>query len=101
MRRQRTWSVLSVAATTAFVIWFAATGRYTTWTQAQPTAMRSGFDRTTLPIKGPPSITELEARNGTAPPRFQVIAPKRAPNVVIVLIDDMGLGCLRPPQMVL
>jgi len=53
-----------------------------------------GLDRTVLPIKEPtyPAITELDARNATAPPRFEVKAPKGAPNVVIVLIDDIGFG---------
>lgn len=52
------------------------------------------FDRTVLPIPEPkyPPIKELDARNAKAPPRFEVKAPAGAPNVVIVLIDDMGFG---------
>jgi len=52
------------------------------------------LDRTVLPIPEPkrPLYTELDARNVKAPPRFQVKAPAGAPNVVIVLIDDMGFG---------
>ncbi len=52
------------------------------------------LDRTVLPIKepAPPTITELDARNVSAPPRFEVKAPEKAPNVVIVLIDDIGFG---------
>ncbi len=55
---------------------------------------RSGMDRTTLPIKEPPRprYTELDARNATAPPRFEVKAPEGAPNVIVILIDDMGFG---------
>jgi arylsulfatase len=34
----------------------------------------------------------LDVRNAKAPERFQVKAPKGAPNVVVVLIDDMGFG---------
>lgn len=51
-------------------------------------------DRTVLPIKEPirPTYKELDARNVTPPPRFHVTAPKGAPNVVIILIDDMGFG---------
>lgn len=51
-------------------------------------------DRTVLPIPEPkiPDSTILDARNATAPPRFAVTAPKGAPNVLIVLIDDMGFG---------
>ena len=52
------------------------------------------MDRTSLPIKEPayPSVTELDARKATAPPGFEVKAPKKAPNIVIVLIDDQGFG---------
>ena len=52
------------------------------------------LDRTVLPIKEPTrqTYTELDARNATAPPRFEVKAPKDAPNVLIILIDDMGFG---------
>jgi arylsulfatase A-like enzyme len=51
-------------------------------------------DRTVLPIPEPqyPPITELDARKATPPPRFEVKAPANAPNVLIVLIDDMGFG---------
>ena len=52
------------------------------------------LDRTVLPIPEPkrPPITEFDARKATAPPRFEVKAPAGAPNVLIVLIDDMGFG---------
>lgn len=52
------------------------------------------LDRTVLPIPEPKAIpiTELDARNAKAPPRFEVKAPQGAPNVVIVLIDDIGFG---------
>ena len=52
------------------------------------------LDRTVLPIPDPvyPKITELDARNATAPPPHSVSAPEGAPNVVIVLIDDIGFG---------
>ena len=51
-------------------------------------------DRTVLPIPEPqyPHSTVLDARNATPPPRFEVKAPAAAPNVLIVLIDDMGFG---------
>jgi arylsulfatase A-like enzyme len=53
-----------------------------------------GLDRTVLPMHEPAvaAIKELDARNAKAPPRFDVKAPKGAPNVVIVLIDDIGFG---------
>ncbi len=52
-------------------------------------------DRTTLPIHEPqyPHSTVLDVRNAPPPPpRFEVKAPAGAPNVLIVLIDDMGFG---------
>jgi arylsulfatase len=55
---------------------------------------QQSLDRTVLPIQEPdyPLITELDARKATPPPRFEVKAPEGAPNVLIVLIDDMGFG---------
>jgi len=52
------------------------------------------LDRTSLPILEPerPTYSELDVRNAEAPPRFEVTAPENAPNVVIVLIDDIGFG---------
>lgn len=52
------------------------------------------LDRTTLPIPEPnyPHSTILDARDATPPPRFQITTPEGAPNVIIVLIDDMGFG---------
>ncbi|WP_170386260.1 arylsulfatase [Ruegeria atlantica] len=51
-------------------------------------------NRYELPIPAPvyPPITTLDARDATPPAVFQVTAPKDAPNVVIVLIDDLGFG---------
>jgi hypothetical protein len=47
-----------------------------------------------LPIHEPDyrPITELDALTATPRPRFEVKAPESAPNVLIVLIDDMGFG---------
>ncbi len=63
---------------------------------AEPSVTRIAgiLDRTVLPIPDPqfPKITEMDARNATAPPPFSVQAPDDAPNVVIVLIDDIGFG---------
>ena len=57
-------------------------------------AFAAELDRTVLPIaeSKPPVVTEIDARNVKMPPRFEVKAPQGAPNVVIVLIDDMGFG---------
>jgi arylsulfatase len=54
----------------------------------------ASLDRTVLPIPEPsvPVVTELDVRKAKVPPRFEVQAPAGAPNVLIVLIDDMGFG---------
>lgn len=60
-----------------------------------PAAAAAGaMDRTSLPIAEPnfPHSTTLDVRNAKAPPRFEVKAPNSAPNVLILLIDDMGFG---------
>src|SRR5215203_301796 len=64
-------------------------------TNAQPkTQPPDKLDLTVLPIKAPinPAITELDARNAKKPEPFKVAAPKGAPNVLIILIDDQGFG---------
>ena len=52
------------------------------------------IDRTVLPIQAPkrPVYKELDVRNVKTPPHFEVNAPRGAPNVVIILIDDLGFG---------
>jgi arylsulfatase A-like enzyme len=54
----------------------------------------AALDRTVLPLPEPKHkpISELDARKAKAPARFEVKAPVGAPNVVIVLIDDIGFG---------
>jgi arylsulfatase A-like enzyme len=55
---------------------------------------RAAIDRTVLPVPDPPvtPITELDARDAKPPARFAVQAPAGAPNVVVVLLDDIGFG---------
>src|SRR6202795_3976642 len=57
-------------------------------------AQDAALDRTVLPISQPqvPTVTELDARNVSPPPPFAVKAPSKAPNVLIILLDDMGFG---------
>jgi arylsulfatase len=52
------------------------------------------LDRTILPIQEPkrPLYKELDARKVRVPPHLEVKAPTGAPNVVIILIDDLGFG---------
>ncbi len=81
----------------ASVLVTAVTGACTGTPPAAPPPQSTNagaIDRTVLPIAEPdyPAITELDARNAKAPPRFEVKAPQGAPNVVIVLIDDIGFG---------
>jgi arylsulfatase A-like enzyme len=59
-----------------------------------PAAVQGGIDRTVLPIAEPirQPVKELDARNAKAPARWEVKPPEGAPNVVIVLIDDIGFG---------
>jgi arylsulfatase len=73
-----------------FAIAFIATGILMSAASAQ----EAQVDRTELPLKGPwyPPITTLDARDAKAPPVFEVKAPKEAPNVVVILLDDLGFG---------
>ena len=60
-----------------------------------PAAPEAGLDRTVLPIPepAPPSSDIVDTRQAGRPPeRFEVNPPAGAPNIVIVLIDDMGFG---------
>jgi len=62
----------------------------------KPVAVRDSGepDRTILPLNPPqsPLYSELDVRNATPPPAFEVKAPERAPNVLLVLIDDLGFA---------
>lgn len=61
---------------------------------AQAGEVAAAPDRSILPIAEPerPLYTELDARNAKAPAPFKVEAPADAPNVIVVLIDDLGFG---------
>ncbi len=58
------------------------------------TVTAGGLDRSVLPIRepAPPTFDALDAREVKAPPRFAVTAPDGAPNVLVVVIDDIGFG---------
>lgn len=62
--------------------------------EAIPAREALPIDRTVLPIPEPqyPHSTVFDVRNATPPERFEVKAQANAPNVLIVLIDDMGFG---------
>src|SRR5260370_4217311 len=56
-----------------------------------------GINRTVLPLIEPtyPAITELDVRKATPPPRFEVKAPQGAPNVLVILLDNLGYGATK------
>jgi arylsulfatase len=65
-----------------------------TETTTVATTATDGFDRTVLPMV-PPALepfTEEDARKAKAPAPWEVKAPKGAPNVILVLVDDFGFG---------
>lgn len=45
-----------------------------------------------IPQSRPPLVTTLDARDAHAPPIRPLRAPQGAPNIVIVLVDDLGFG---------
>ncbi|UXX79133.1 arylsulfatase [Reichenbachiella carrageenanivorans] len=55
---------------------------------------QENLNREILPITRtePKTYKALDVRNTKPPKRFQVTPPEGAPNVVIVLIDDLGIG---------
>jgi arylsulfatase A-like enzyme len=85
----KSWIKFPIAALTVIVLTNCGPAKE----KAEP-RVSGELDRTVLPIAEPKieAITELDARKVKAPPRFEVKAPNGAPNVLIVLIDDMGFG---------
>ena len=59
---------------------------------------RTTLDRKVLPIPEPehPPITEIDARKVAPPPRFEAKAPPGAPNVMVILLDNLGFGGSKP-----
>ena len=62
------------------------------WFGVSPVAAEP--DRSVLPLAEPvrKASTVLDAREATPPPFFTVTAPKGAPNVLLILVDDLGFG---------
>ncbi|MDG3002557.1 arylsulfatase [Paludisphaera mucosa] len=93
MNRRSAYAMVMSAACALPLAW--AGGAAPNPPAAEAPAERAGDPpRDVLPIPEPrlAPITTLDARNAKAPPRFQVKAPAGAPNVLVVLIDDMGFG---------
>jgi len=80
------------------LIWLICSGDSTAQddqtTSANATSSANSIDRTGLAIQPPAQspVTEMDARNVDKPEHFEVKAPEGAPNIVIVLIDDIGFG---------
>ena len=85
---------LLVSVILAFVLAAVLTAAPVAAQEAAPARVVLPTDRTVLPIPEPqyPHSTVFDVRNATPPPRFEVKAPSKAPNVLVVLIDDMGFG---------
>jgi arylsulfatase A-like enzyme len=62
--------------------------------QPAPAKVVYPTDRTVLPIAPPkiPNSSVMDANDAQVPARFEIRAPDGAPNVLIILIDDMGFG---------
>ena len=100
-RERRTPSAPHVAATAGVAICVAGLSGCTQAEQrpASPPATAGGsIDRTVLPVAPPARapVTEIDARNVKMPERFEVKPPVGAPNVVVILIDDLGFGATSP-----
>lgn len=90
---------MKIKTLSAGLLLIAMAAMYSGCTQQQqkaetPAVASTGIDRTVLPVKAPtrPTFTELDVRNVTAPERFEVKAPEGAPNVILVLVDDLGFA---------
>jgi hypothetical protein len=61
---------------------------------AAKTENQNPIDRTVLPLREPeyPTSRLLDVREATPPSHFAVRPPAGAPNVLVVLVDDLGFG---------
>lgn len=98
---------VAIAILAAALGWIAVSSGTTMFAQENQPAAKSAMppavidepasvagDRTVLPLTESyrKPITTFDVRNVKAPPVFQVRPPKGAPNVVVILIDDLGFG---------
>src|SRR5262245_34919885 len=94
MRTRTTLAVATVLAAGALLGWLAASGRLAGPTFAQDTGETAKVDGTQLPT----SDCEVESKLGEtykdATPSYPqpVKAPKRAPNLLLALLDAVGFG---------
>ena len=87
MRREAILAAFSVALALATGVGCGNSAQ--TQAPAKTAGVDGELDRTVLPIPEPnyPNASELDARNAKVPARFEVKAPKGAPNVLLILID--------------
>lgn len=88
-------NLIKVFVLLGFMVFMSCkTDNQETSTDISTVAESGEIDRTVLPIKAPtrPTLTELDVRNATLPERFEVKAPEGAPNVILVLVDDLGFA---------
>jgi hypothetical protein len=101
-RRDLFLTSAKAALATAFgTSWLRGNAQAQTTQSAGAVPIAPPLDRTVLPIPEPkpPTIDVLDARNIIPPGRFEVKAPSNAPNVLVVLLDDMGfVECFRRPS---
>jgi arylsulfatase A-like enzyme len=98
---RRTLSAPEVAATAGValcVAGLAGCGQAEQKPTSPPATSGGSLDRTVLPVVPPArsSSSEIDARNVKTPERFEVTPPAGAPNVVVILIDDLGFGATSP-----
>ena len=81
------------------ILWFSILIVSAVASISQPVrAQDTPVDRTVLPLTRPtyPPITEIDARKATPPPRFEMKPPDGAPNVLVILLDNLGFGATKP-----
>lgn len=64
---------------------------------AASAASAAAPDRTVLPLAEPTylPITEPDVSKATPPPLFEVKAPPGAPNVLVIMLDNLGFGATK------
>ena len=77
-----------IAISSGVVILAAMTSSYSNQSQSS----KAAFDRMHLPIAEPKpeKVTKVLPSEVPLPPQWEVTAPADAPNVVIILLDDVG-----------